>query len=346
MKNMLKNVGWGLKGLMVLAMICMLLAPVPQSEAAEQMPAVVSISTKEPGSTSYATNIPIAAVVSKYAGFKFSVEPVGDFDKVAPYLEKGQMHLVSSSSEEMLANYKGMWGVREARPWIRMVLNHYEAPYVWFTQADSSINSFKDVEGKRVACYVAGHPHFGWFTDQLLKSYGVKNVRQVRVPNSTASTTELVEGRADVATSTVSPRLMNAEKSPRGMKLIPMTKDDVDFVNKQAGFAICEFQTIPAGYIGLKAFAQGWKSLGVRAAWGTHKDVSEELIYRLIKTTYEHYDEYKTAYPRCAFFTLENALKTFPTPYHPGAIRYFKEKGIWTADHEKTQQKLLSELKK
>lgn len=346
MKRMLKAVGWGLKGLMVLAMIWLLFGPVPKLQAAEQMPAVVSISTKEPGSTSYATNIPIAAVVSKYVGFKFSVEPVGDFDKSAAYLQRGEIQMVSSSSEEMLANFTGTWGVREAKPWIRMVLNHYEAPYVWFTQGDSGINSFKDIEGKKVACYVPGQPHFGWFTDQLIKRYGVKNVRQVRVPNATASGTELIEGRADVGTSTVSPRLMDVEKSPRGMKLIPITKEDVDFVNEQAGFGICEFQSIPAGYIGLKSFAQGWKTLGVRAAWGAHKDVSEEVIYRLVKTTYEHYDEYKNAYPRCAAFTLENALKTFPTPYHPGAIKYFKEKGVWTADHEKTQQKLLSQLKK
>lgn len=311
----------------------------------EKLPPIVVISAREPGSSSYATSVPIAAIVSKYAGFKMTVEPIGGLDKAAPYLARGEIQMSHETSPEILANLKGLWWVKSPKPWVRMVLNNYESPYVWFTQSDSGLTSFRDAQGKKVATYLTNYPAMGLYTDLLLEKFGVTAVTRVRVPSNTAGCTELIEGRADVAGSSVSPRLVDVERGPHGCRLLPLTESDVEYVNKKTGLKICELFSVPPGYLGLKMFAKGIETLGDRGAWATHKDVSEEVIYRVVKAAYEHYSEYKDVYPKCASFTLENALKTFPAPYHPGSIRYFKEKGIWTADHEKRQQELLSALK-
>ena len=40
-------------------------------------------------------------------------------------------------------------------------------------------------------------------------------------------------------------------------------------------------------------------------------------------------------------WTLKNSVKKPPAPFHPGAIKYFKEKDAWSAALEQTQQQLL-----
>jgi len=324
-----------------------IITPCPEGLAqGKPLPSVVVIASSEPGSTAYSLSVPIAATVSKYAGFRVNVEPIGASEKCLPYLERGEIQVSCSWSPELVAYVNGKWWVKESRPWIRTVLNHCEGTYVWITRGDSGIKSWKDAEGKKFASYIAGLQAAGiLFNDAILERHGIKKVTRVTVPNFSAAVREVIEGRAQIGTSPVSPRLVEAEKGPGGMELLPITQADVDYINKRAGAQIVHLAKIAPGFLGLRAFAQGGDCVGDRGVWITHKDVQDELIYRLVKTTYEHFDEYKDAYPRAKEVNFENALSTFVAPYHPGAVRYFKEKGIWKADHEKRQSELLATLR-
>ncbi len=62
--------------------------------------------------------------------------------------------------------------------------------------------------------------------------------------------------------------------------------------------------------------------LGVRA------DVDTEVIYLLTKTLFENPDYMKAVHKMGGFITLENALSGLPAPLHPGAYKYYKEKGV------------------
>ena len=71
-------------------------------------------------------------------------------------------------------------------------------------------------------------------------------------------------------------------------------------------------------------------------------DLDEDMVYGITKVISVHYDEYKNSAPgangwRIDGQQLENAF----IPYHEGAIRYFKEVGIWTPEAEERQQQNL-----
>ena len=53
------------------------------------------------------------------------------------------------------------------------------------------------------------------------------------------------------------------------------------------------------------------------------------LIYKIVKAMYEHRDEIEKGHPAGKGITLENAVTVSGIPYHPGAIKYYKEKGVW-----------------
>jgi TRAP transporter TAXI family solute receptor len=60
-----------------------------------------------------------------------------------------------------------------------------------------------------------------------------------------------------------------------------------------------------------------------------HADLDENLVYEITKTLFEHRDELIAIHPEAKNLTLETAVKESPAPFHPGAIRYYKEKNAW-----------------
>ena len=60
----------------------------------------------------------------------------------------------------------------------------------------------------------------------------------------------------------------------------------------------------------------------------THADVSEETVYQMTKTMFENLDQMVAAHQAAKAITLKGATDGMPLPLHPGAARYYKEKGI------------------
>jgi len=62
------------------------------------------------------------------------------------------------------------------------------------------------------------------------------------------------------------------------------------------------------------------------------KLTTEDLVYKIVKALYEHQEEKDAIMPAAKDFNLENVFRgteNLGLPFHPGAIKYYKEKGIW-----------------
>ena len=73
--------------------------------------------------------------------------------------------------------------------------------------------------------------------------------------------------------------------------------------------------------------------------------IDENLIYAMAKALYQGYDTYKDGHPKLKHWGVESCLDVIGSdiPLHPGVVRYFKEIGKWTSEHEAWQQKVLAE---
>lgn len=60
----------------------------------------------------------------------------------------------------------------------------------------------------------------------------------------------------------------------------------------------------------------------------THEGMKEETVYQMTKTIYDNLGDLVAAHSAARSIKLESALEGMPIPLHPGAARYFKEKGM------------------
>jgi TRAP transporter TAXI family solute receptor len=60
----------------------------------------------------------------------------------------------------------------------------------------------------------------------------------------------------------------------------------------------------------------------------THEGVKEETVYQMTKAVFDSLPDLAAAHAAARSIKLESALEGMPLPLHPGAARYFKEKGL------------------
>jgi uncharacterized protein len=85
-------------------------------------------------------------------------------------------------------------------------------------------------------------------------------------------------------------------------------------------------ETIPAGtYEGQDADVQ---TVAVINFLVTHSDVSDDIAYEMTKQLFENLPELEAAHNAASRIKLDNALNGMPLPLHPGAERYYAEKGM------------------
>src|SRR5690606_21076167 len=119
----------------------------------------------------------------------------------------------------------------------------------------------------------------------------------------------------------------------RPVILVPF--DDAAKEKLIADYPFFEHAMIPGGtYPGVD---EDYHGLNVGSAHLiTHASVDEQLVYDFVKRAYEHRDQIAQRHRAAKDITPETVARANGTEFHPGAIRYFEEIGVWpgTVTHD------------
>jgi len=212
----------------------------------------------------------------------------------------------------------------------------------FWVAGDSPIKSISEIKGKRQVTFAEG-THFQQYNEALWASGGltVDDIIPVPVSNPIESARALMDGRADVCQLAIgapigTEMVAKAKARPLPVDPSPEAVKRIKEIMDVAYVAEC-----PGGvYAGVP---EPMMLMNFDVISLTHKDVSEAAIYELTKALWEHEDELIKK-PGLFEWTRDRFLFTeHMVPYHPGAIKFYKEKGLWTKDMEEFQQEVLAE---
>ncbi len=188
------------------------------------------------------------------------------------------------------------------------------------------IKTLRDLKGKRVSVGMLGsHGEFlwkqimeilGWSYNDIKAEYTVHQatIDQVRNRQIDAVVWPDAIGSASIA-----------EMMDTGFaRLLDMDADVIKGMTQGMNFPY----TIPANTYPNQNKAV--KTFAYSAIIVAREDVSADLIYNLTKLMYENLDYLINVHPLAKYMVLEHALNGQPTgmPLHPGAERFYREKGI------------------
>ncbi len=199
--------------------------------------------------------------------------------------------------------------------------------YGFFT-TDPNVKTLKDLEGKNVYITQPG-AESDIQIKALLQAAGADYSKIHDVSFSTIAEVQqgLKEGRAIAVYWTASPWIQDVATT-KAVYTIDIPNEQVDKLNQLLpgwGFVT---SSIAEGEYGLSS---GGSTLATPFGIYVREGLSEDIVYDLTKTMFENHDEAVTLNPQyLENWSLERALMSIGAPIHPGAIKYYKEAGVWT----------------
>lgn len=232
--------------------------------------------------------------------------------------------------------------VRNAWPFpMRFVWTHALANSGIFVRADSPIKTIYDIKkGTRWAVW-SMQPTVVKVPKAILDWVQVKHddIVWVNAGSYDGCARAVAEGRADIMFCfPVSVAIYEAASAPQGIRFLDLNSDKDPEGAKR-------FRLIDPSYSfgpilsGVPEARGRWGTVGYTSEV-THAASDPEVIYNLVKWFDANFGRYKTAFDSNEFMDISNVmecLKVTCLPAHDGTIKYLKDKGLWTPDHDRRQ---------
>jgi len=321
-------------------------APVLGQPAQPELPRQMAWTAYNLGTTGYNQAVAIGAMLRDKYNITLRVIPgQNDVSRLLP-LDSGRVQFSANgvatyfAQEGMFQFADPRWGPKPLR--MLMSSNGLSNQAV-AVAADTGITTFAGLRGRRVP-YVRAAPALNVSMEAYLACGGLTwdDVERVDFPGYEAMWEGVINGDVDAAFgTTVSGPTRRLEASPRGIRWLPAPHDDdacwqrllavgpyFNKYNATRGAGISEENPQQAGtypYPVLIAL----------------QSQDENTVYWMTRVINENFDEFKDADPGAIGWALESQVFTWVVPYHEGAVRYWREIGVWTDEYEAHNQSLI-----
>ena len=215
---------------------------------------------------------------------------------------------------------------------IRLIAVGHTSDVHWIVRKESKIQSIADFKGKVIGVGPAGsatlnvvskqHLNKGW--NLSFEDFSPKYISFSEVTRGLRDQT--IDAGLIFAGAPLASVMELARDIP--IRILDIKPDMLKALRAQ--FSNVVPLTIPAGtYSGID---QDIHTYCLPQMWICRTDLSEDLVYNIIKAVYDHPEDRDAIHPMAKMYTPENAFRGspgVPVGYHPGAIKYYKEIGVW-----------------
>ena len=210
---------------------------------------------------------------------------------------------------------------------LRSVYSVHPEPFTVLARKEAGVAKFEDFKGKRFNVGNPGSGTRGSF-DELLNAMGWKTSDFSLASELKADEhgPALCDNKIDGFFYGVGHPSANIQDPTTtcGAKLVPLTGPAVDKLVKENPYYAKA--TIPGGMY--SGNANPTETYGVLATLVTSAKVPDDVVYNLVKATFDNFDEFKKLHPAFANLDAEKMTKDgLSAPLHPGAAKFYKEKG-------------------
>lgn len=293
-------------------------------------PKFLSVGTAPPGGAFFVVGGAIAQVVdqnTRTTGWQVSSEATKGTQENIRRLARNELDfaLANAAISYFAVRGEGKW---EAKQEIRTVMTLAPNIALFITPSGSGVNTMADLRGKRVVVGPAG-AGFDHFLRPILQAHGITYDDFTPLHNTQAGAVDmLADGSAAAA--------FLGGAVPTASITQASASQDIHFIPFDAAARDALFERYPF-FAPAKIPADTYRDQREEYAGMnvgnmhliTRASLDEDTAYAFTKALYENRAEVVKKHPAGRAINPKNIVRDTGTPFHPGAIRYFKEIGIW-----------------
>ncbi len=206
---------------------------------------------------------------------------------------------------------------------IRALFPMYDTPFHFIATEKSGIKSVADLNGKTIGVGPKAGT-CGTYFPQMLDALGIKTTIRFGQANDMAS--QLGDGLLDAFPFCAGLPIPAYSEIEAQRPVRFFTYTDAQIATLKKAMPELNDSVVPKGTY--KTLTEDHKTVGTYNFFIVHKDLSDDLAYRIIKAVLENNDAMVKGYVVARETVIGNWKANTFLPFHPGAVRYYKEKGI------------------
>jgi len=310
---------------------CAMLASLAASGVqAEQQ--FISIGTGGVTGVYYPTGGAICRLVNKGRkehGIRCSAESTGGSIYNINTVRAGELEFGVAQSDWQYHSYNGTSKFEDQGAFenLRAVFSVHPEPFTVLAKGGSGLKDFTELKGKRVN---VGNPGSGQraTTEVVMEAYGMamSDLALAAELKGAEMAQAMCDDKIDVMMYTVGhPAAAITEVTNTcDVDFVDLTGPVIDKLIEENPFY--RVAVVPAGmYKGQDA---DLTTFGVGATFISSSDVSDEVVYTVVKAVFDNFEDFKKLHPAFANLKEEEMISDgLSAPLHDGAVKYYKERG-------------------
>jgi len=288
-------------------------------------PKIITIGGAPVGGTGYVYSGGFAKVLHEKMGLTASVEATGGPVHNTQLVNAKEATFGGISAPAVYDGWHGLgWAKGKKHQDIRIIFPMFNTYFQIYALKKTGVKEVQDLAGKSLGVGpVGGTSAMLW--PKVLETLQIKPSRVVNASSSDLNS-QLKDGLLDANAQTVGLpwSLISEIETTHEVNVFGLSKKEMSKVIEQ--FPFLSMGNIPKGTYKTNKD----KEIETLTFWSffiTHKDMPEDFIYEVVKKVYEN-TEIMIATHKSAKETRPEHIIYSPLPLHPGAIKFYKEKGI------------------
>jgi TRAP transporter TAXI family solute receptor len=293
------------------------------------------IGTAPAGSIFYGVGSTVARLLQDELGWQVSPRPYGSSSRYVPLLERDEISMGMNFSLDLALARAGDQPFIRPVTGVRAVGRMFPLLSGFYVRADSDMYTMEDVRGRAMINDMRGSATQRAFIEVVLATGGLTSadIRPVAVAHVVQSMNALIEGRVDVATAGLG--IADARRADasiaggiRALALGSLATDEF-MAARMPGLKTTTVQPGP----NMAGVAQSIKVATYDGYLSVSAAMSDDMAYEIARTLHTNWSILQRDFPLLRAQSADALVAdNHPIDYHPGAIRYYREIGIWHAD--------------
>jgi hypothetical protein len=260
-------------------------------------------------------------------GYRCTVESTGGSVFNINAVMSGDMDIGFAQSDTQFYALNGQGPFKEKQPKLRALFSVYPELFTLVTRQDANIKSFADLKGKRMNI---GDPGSGTraTTELVMVATGIRkeDLRLATELKFVEMAPALCDNKIDAFSFVAGhPNAIFQEAATTcASSIATVTGPGIDKLVKDNPFYAKA--NIPGKMY--KGTDNPQPSFGVLATMVASADLPEQTAYIITKALFDNFDDFRKLHPAVANIVKEQMLEGNTVPFHPGALKYFREKGL------------------
>lgn len=302
----------------------------------------VTIGSNPPGTSYYAVGGGIAGLLQRELGIAATVRPFAGSSVYLPLIQRGELPLGLNTGIDSYFAYTGSAVYEASMPNLRLLIMLWPIRHSYLVRAESPFRTIEDLAGQRVVTDLAANAFLGPFHRAILETGGLdeNDVVAVNAAGLPEGLNLLTQGRVEATPAAIDLALVRqaAATIPGGIRYLRLGVIDPGALERVPGgfIATANPTSVTTG------FSEPMDVPGFHTFLNTSTALDADDAYEITRVVYENWDRLQRDFPVLAETPRDAiVLADVPIPYHQGAVRYYREQGVWTEAHEVNQVRVL-----